>query len=154
MTGLVVLSLLLVTAGPLLPRPLRGYDHGVAMDLHLWRLPGKSLDNQDLYLTPAATSAWIDLVEYAARQGRFLQPTYAFRTHKQQVRIYRQNRRLAAPPGFSSHQRGVSLDINGMSKNGRRSSLFFWMAREAPAFGFTNDVKNEPWHWSFTEPAP
>lgn len=133
-------------------REATGYDRGQPTPVLLQRLPGKSLDGRELWLEHRAADAWGDLVEYAARSGHHLQPTYAFRDEGQQKRLYRQNPRLAARPGHSNHQLGLSLDVNGMSRRGKRTDLFFWMRREAERFGFVSDVGHEPWHFTFFGP--
>jgi hypothetical protein len=50
----------------------------------LTRIPGSDLQGRDLHLTPDAAEAWNELVVHAAKQGIFLQATYAHRDHDQQ----------------------------------------------------------------------
>lgn len=131
---------------------VRGWVRGQPVDIEVKRIPGRSLDGRELVLQKDAAGAWADLLEYALRNGVDLRPTYAFRTDEQQRRLKRRLPRLAAKVGWSTHQAGVSLDIDAMRRGRKKTSLFWWMVREAPAFGFVNDVRREPWHWSFQPP--
>jgi hypothetical protein len=37
-----------------------------------------------------------------------------------------------------------------VSTNGSYSSAAYkWLARHGRAYGFVNDVRGEPWHWTF-----
>lgn len=85
---------------------------------------------------------------------------------------------MAARPGFSTHQEGKSVDISGCIRyftqtevnklkpkarkniatsctelpDGRfmcKTILFWWLNRNAPEYGFHNDVEDEPWHWTY-----
>lgn len=58
-----------------------------------------------------------------------------------------------ADPGYSTHQSGVSVDINrahdDFTNNGKADGKTdTWLQVNAPRFGFVNDVKSEPWHWT------
>jgi LAS superfamily LD-carboxypeptidase LdcB len=54
---------------------------------------------------------------------------------------------LAARPGYSNHQGGVSMDIGGV--NGYGTSACRWLQANASRYGFVNDVAGESWHWTF-----
>lgn len=119
----------------------------------LVRVPGEDKDQIPIYLEPEAAEAWQDLLEYAARSGVELRLNYGFRTPEQQLRLYRKNRQLAARPGESDHELGISVDIAGTrerrGRGWRKTALFYWLRHEAPRFGFVNDVPGESWHWTF-----
>lgn len=34
-----------------------------------------------------------------------------------------------------------------------KTELYWWLKKNAPRYGFYNDVPKEPWHWSFDSPA-
>jgi LAS superfamily LD-carboxypeptidase LdcB len=54
---------------------------------------------------------------------------------------------LAAKPGYSNHQNGISVDIGGI--NGYGTKAFKWMQQNAGRYGFINDVRGEFWHWTY-----
>jgi|APLak6261678615_1056124.scaffolds.fasta_scaffold05450_1 peptidoglycan hydrolase-like protein with peptidoglycan-binding domain len=86
----------------------------------------------------------------ARRVGISLTPVSGFRTMAQQRALYAAYRagrgNLAARPGYSNHQGGLSVDI----KTGSYSSATYkWLARHGRQYGFVNDVRGEPWHWTF-----
>jgi LAS superfamily LD-carboxypeptidase LdcB len=79
----------------------------------------------------------------------------------------------AALPGYSTHEEGRSLDISGCTrllnkadleqipthcsnvsdeKVSCKTTLYWWLKKEAPKYGFYNDVPHEPWHWTFYQP--
>jgi len=55
---------------------------------------------------------------------------------------------MAARPGYSNHQGGISADIDTQGK-GRESPTYKWLAVNARRFGFVNDVESEAWHWTY-----
>ncbi|PZR14524.1 MAG: peptidase [Archangium gephyra] len=87
----------------------------------------------------------------AARAGITLHVNSGFRTMAQQRYLYdlyisgRGN--LAARPGYSNHQGGVSADIN--VPGGYGGATYRWLQANARSYGFVNDVGGEPWHWTF-----
>jgi peptidoglycan hydrolase-like protein with peptidoglycan-binding domain len=87
----------------------------------------------------------------AARAGINLTATSGFRTMAQQQELYRKylngTGNLAAKPGYSNHQNGISMDIGGIGSYS--SKAYNWMKANAANFGFVNDVKGEYWHWTF-----
>ena len=86
----------------------------------------------------------------ARRAGISLNVNSAFRTMAQQRSLYAAYRsgrgNLAARPGYSNHQGGLSADV---ATGGYGSRTYKWLARNARAHGFVNDVRGEPWHWTF-----
>lgn len=87
----------------------------------------------------------------ARRAGVTLSPVSGFRTMAQQRALYAAYRagrgNLAARPGYSNHQGGISVDVaTGSSYS---SASYRWLARHGRAYGFVNDVRGEPWHWTF-----
>lgn len=87
----------------------------------------------------------------ARRAGIDLVVTRGFRTMAEQQELYRKylngTGTLAAKPGYSSHQSGISVDIGGL--NGQGSSAYKWLQKHAGRYGFVNDAKGEFWHWTF-----
>lgn len=123
-----------------------GYADGRPFYVTLVDIPGRDIEGCQLRLQVDAAAAWLDLVEAAARDGIELRPTYAYRTQKQQKGIKRRNGRLAAKPGFSSHQAGLSVDVGGVRRN---KQMRKWLRANAPKFCFQHDVPRESWHITF-----
>ncbi|PZR07284.1 MAG: hypothetical protein DI536_27920 [Archangium gephyra] len=86
----------------------------------------------------------------ARRAGVSLSPNSGFRTMAEQKRLYALYKagrgNLAAKPGYSNHQGGVSVDIQ---TGGYSSKTYKWLAKNARQYGFVNDVRGEPWHWTY-----
>lgn len=60
----------------------------------------------------------------------------------------------AARPGHSTHQSGDSVDINRAQGDDPKTRAYdspmdLWLQHNAARFGFVNDVKDEPWHYTF-----
>lgn len=87
----------------------------------------------------------------AAKRGISLSATSGFRSMAEQRYLYnlylsgRGN--LAARPGYSNHQGGLSMDIGGV--NGYGTKAFNWLKANAGRYGFRNDVGGEFWHWTY-----
>jgi peptidoglycan hydrolase-like protein with peptidoglycan-binding domain len=121
-----------------------GYVNGVPR-----RIRVSSIGNGKMMRTDAA-AAFNKMKAAARRAGVTLTPVSGFRTMAQQRSLYaaylagRGN--LAARPGYSNHQGGVSVDISTGSYS---SSTYRWLARHGRAYGFVNDVRGEHWHWTY-----
>jgi LAS superfamily LD-carboxypeptidase LdcB len=109
------------------------------------------------------------MADAAAKEGLPLKVNTAFRSMEHQKRLfqayvkalaaYERKERLNKPakvakPGFSTHQSGISVDINrangdDLSTAVPDSPTDKWLAANAARFGFVNDVKSEPWHWTY-----
>ncbi|MFP2903680.1 D-alanyl-D-alanine carboxypeptidase family protein [Pyxidicoccus sp. 3LFB2] len=87
----------------------------------------------------------------AAKAGINLSATSGFRSMAQQQALYQKylngTGNLAARPGYSNHQNGISMDVGGI--NGYGSKAYNWLANNAAKYGFKNDVKGEHWHWTY-----
>lgn len=122
-----------------------GYVNGVAKKIRVAPIGnGKSLRSD-------AAAKFNQMKAAARRAGVTLTPVSGFRTMAQQRALYAAYRagrgNLAARPGYSNHQGGRSVDV---STNGSYSSAAYkWLARHGRAYGFVNDVRGEPWHWTF-----
>lgn len=130
---------------------LSGWKGGERVPFAASEVPGSDLDGRRLFLRVEAARAFQDLLEHALRSGVLLEPTYAHRTYAQQQRLHRRSPRKAARPGYSDHQQGLSIDLANTTHRGRPTRLYRWLQREAPRFGFYNNVPGEPWHWTWRE---
>lgn len=99
-----------------------------------------------------AADAYNAMAQAAARDGLNLVVNSAFRSRAEQARLYAMYQagtgNLAAPPGYSTHEGGLSADID-MKQQGRAAAAYVWLAANARRFGFVNDVASEPWHWTY-----
>lgn len=139
-----------------------GYKHGRPTFVALARIPGNDLSDKKMFLAVDAREAWVDLLSSAAQAGFYIKVNYAFRTHAQQKKLARTNKKFASIPGWSPHQQGLAIDLNNCTKvvkNKRgkkvviKTPLFYWLKKNAPRFGFYNTIKYEPWHWEYVAPS-
>jgi len=90
--------------------------------------------------------AFLEMADAARKAGLELQVSSGFRTHDEQVELFRLYRLgmgpLASRPGTSNHQSGHALDIETHSLPVR-----LWLRRNARRFGFLRTVPSERWHW-------
>lgn len=49
---------------------------------------------------------------------------------------------VAASPGHSNHGLGMSIDIHG-------GAIQTWMKKYGKTYGWVNDVRSEPWHFTY-----
>jgi len=131
---------------------VRGYENGEPKPLYVSSILQKR-KAKTLLLSRDASDNFREMVVQAAKDGFHLDVLSAFRTHGEQHRMKRQRGDLAAPPGWSNHQMGLSIDVGGTTRimQGKRyrTILYWWMKRNAKRYGFYNDVEAEPWHWTF-----
>lgn len=79
--------------------------------------------------------------EYQSRGGTTpINVNSAYRSPEKQAELYKQNPRLAAPPGRSSHNYGLAIDIDraGANELDRMGLL--------GKYGFNRPINKEPWH--------
>lgn len=98
-----------------------------------------------------AAKAFKAMQEAAARQGINLSATSGFRSMGEQQALYQKylngTGNLAARPGYSNHQGGVSMDVGGVGGYG--TSAYNWLKSNAAQYGFRDDVVGEFWHWTY-----
>lgn len=146
----------------LLPeRTIVGYSRNVAQRLQAIEIDG--------FLVEKYTAYDFLLMRRAAKRANIaLNISSAFRSHAEQTRIYNarytngvlnvdgQRKGKAARPGYSTHQTGKSLDIQvGLTvaalAAGATTPTYLWLKTNAKLYGFENDVRSEPWHWTHKE---
>lgn len=121
-----------------------GYIRGIKSDIDLDSIGG------GFYLQKTAAAAFNRMFEVANKSGFVLRPNYAFRNMTQQKLLWARKQageltQAVAKPGFSTHQSGLSVDLQVASAPG----LLDWLKANAAQFGFVNDVASEPWHWTY-----
>ena len=132
---------------------VKAYKEGAPYRLSVSTIHQKSVDGESLYLDTMVADKYNEMQAAAAKDGFFLKVTTAFRTHKHQRKLKRRKGELAAKPGWSTHQQGLSVDISGTTRKIKgkryRTILYWWLIRNGKKYGFYNDVEEEPWHWTF-----
>jgi LAS superfamily LD-carboxypeptidase LdcB len=139
--GCVVLPLVALRRS----KTVTGYQNGKAVPLTVEDIGG------GFYLAEGAAGAWLAMLEAAERAGIKLFVNTAFRANDEQLRLYQLWKdgkgNLAAAPGYSNHQMGLSVDIGGVGSY--QSAAYAWLSANARRFGFVNDVSGEYWHWTW-----
>ncbi len=100
-------------------------------------------------ITLDSVENYFKLKEAAAAKNLNLEVTSGFRTFAKQAQLFdlsHHGGNTAAPAGASNHQHGQAFDLNTQDMG---SSLYKWMTKNAPKFGFIRTVNGEPWHWEF-----
>jgi peptidoglycan hydrolase-like protein with peptidoglycan-binding domain/LysM repeat protein len=113
--------------------------HGKTTTVNLAKISGGKELRTD------AAAAYNRMAADAAAAGVNLYVTSAFRTNAEQAALYRDKPNLAAKPGHSNHEGGLSVDIS-VANNQKALN---WLRANAGKYGFREDVKNEPWHWTY-----
>ncbi len=141
LTAMAILVSLGAGAGAASARSAVGYVSGTKTKVKLTAVNGAELEVR----TAAAFRA---MAKAARKRGVKLAINSGFRSHAQQVRLYRDYRRgagnLAARPGYSNHQSGRALDIYITNKK-----TLAWLKTHAAAYGFHRTVPGEAWHWEY-----
>lgn len=126
-------------------RRVTGYVNGSPRSIRV-----SSVGNGEFLRTDAAAS-YKKMLDAARRAGVSLYSISGFRSMSEQRYLYNLWKsgqgNLAAPPGYSNHQGGVSMDIGGVGNYGTRA--YNWLRNNAGRFGFVNDVAGEYWHWTY-----
>lgn len=127
-----------------------------------------------IYLRRETAEAWRSMVTAAHKEGVGLVPISGHRTKTYQKNLFdrAQKRygsaqaaaRWVAPPGFSEHHTGYTLDLGDESRpetdvetSFEGTPAFAWLQNNAATFGFElsfpkgnpQGVSHEPWHWRY-----
>lgn len=126
-------------------RSAQGYANGRAVTIDLASVGNGKFMQRD------AAGAFLAMQKAAAAEGVNLQVISGFRTMEEQTELYNLyvagKGNLAARPGYSNHQQGLSADLN---TGGWLTPAYRWLLGNASRFGFRNDVKTEHWHWTWS----
>ena len=134
--------------------------------------PTREAVSENIYMHPEAAAALEDLFEAAAQDGITLYATSGYRSYSTQKAIFerklermdeKQANASVAKPGYSEHQTGLAMDIEGETTKGTGLTEAFgespegiWTAEHCAEYGFiirypkgkTNITGYiyEPWH--------
>ncbi|MDY7232740.1 M15 family metallopeptidase [Hyalangium rubrum] len=103
------------------------------------------------YMRADAAKNFMAMQKAAKAAGINLTATSGFRSMEEQKVLYQKylngTGNLAAKPGYSNHQNGISMDIGGIG--GYNTKAYNWLKNNAAKYGFKNDVAGEHWHWTY-----
>lgn len=121
-----------------------GYTDGNPFPITVVHIDGKPVEKD------TANAYWV-MRQAAAADGVDIHIVSGFRTYAEQQYLYNcwincncNNCNLAAPPGYSNHQSGHALDLNTGAPG-----VYNWLASHGGAYGFTETVPSENWHWEW-----
>lgn len=108
----------------------------------------QSIGVGDHKMQPAAAESVRKMIADARSQGVHIGVNDSYRDFDEQVDTAKRkglygHGGLAAVPGTSNHGLGLSVDLQLDSKGQA------WMARNGSRYGMVNDVRGEPWHWTY-----
>ncbi len=129
----------------------------------------------EVLMRRSAAQAFKGMQTAARAEGLLLMPVSGFRDLSRQRRLFfaeaaernqsvRERARTCAPPGYSEHHTGFSLDVGDGAHHESQLELRFkdteafqWLVKNAARFHFElsfppgnrQHVAYEPWHWRF-----
>lgn len=127
---------------------LIGYKDGKPLVFQASYLGIDSSGNQ-LFLEQSAAINFKVMQAYAKLDGINLVINYAYRDKQTQKYLYRTSKRLAAKPGYSPHQSGIAVDIDGVVLKKHKTKIYWWLYQNSKKFGFFQTIKHEPWHFEW-----
>ena len=134
--------------------------------------PTEEALGENIYMRPEAASALEALVDGAAQEGITLYATSGYRSYSTQKAIFdrklekmteAQANKSVAKPGYSEHQTGLAMDVEGETTKGTGLTAAFgdspegiWLAENCTDYGFIirypegkssiTGYVYEPWH--------
>lgn len=134
--------------------------------------PTKEAYSENIYMQPEAAVALEELFDGAAQEGLTLYATSGYRSYSTQKAIYQRKveatsekvaSEVVAKPGYSEHQTGLAMDVEGETTKGiglveafGESPEGIWLAEHCHEYGFIirypKDKTHitgyiyEPWH--------
>jgi D-alanyl-D-alanine carboxypeptidase len=130
-----------------------------------------TFEQRKIYVTAATRTAFLEMAEAAAADGIRLLVDSGYRSVGYQRAIYRKRlaegldfaeiSRSVAPPGYSEHMLGCTLDLVPSDWSFKGTPADKWLGVNAERFGFVqsypaNNPKGfawEPWHWKYLAPS-
>jgi len=140
----------------------------LAVRERLVRVPDEyCFEDYGIYIDSAARGAFVLMAETAKADSIFLILDSGYRSARYQEKII--TRRMAegekfadivryvAPPGYSEHETGYTIDLVPSDPSFAKTSAYKWLMENAGNFGFiesspkdsTGLMPWEPWHWSY-----
>lgn len=122
-----------------------------------------------IYLREDAWEYFITMAFKAYRDGVYLVVNSGYRSSHTQTKIvekrlaqgrsFRSIARSVAPPGYSEHMLGTTIDLS-LGGNYKSNPTYQWLKAHGEDFGFTESYTEasgsgivwEPWHWRWRRP--
>lgn len=103
--------------------------------------------------TPTVARQWGLMADHFEHDlDKLLYASEGYRNYERQVALKRAQEAgsgvLAAVPGTSNHGEAIAIDV-GSGVGVQTGREYAWMAAHAAAYGFSNDVTSEGWHWHY-----
>jgi D-alanyl-D-alanine carboxypeptidase len=137
-------------------------------------------DEGKIRLRKRPAAAWQAMVDAASREGVLLVPVSGFRDVKRQRELFFDDGAtlgqmpaarsyMCAPPGYSEHHTGYSLDVGDGERRDTKLDLkfkdtpaFAWLVANAARHHFemsfpegnAQGISYEPWHWRWVGDTP
>lgn len=134
----------------------------------LARVPSEyCFEDYRIYMGREARDAFVLMADSAGTDSVFLILDSGYRSARYQEKIILSRMaegekfadivRYVAPPGYSEHETGCTIDIVPSDPSFARTSAYGWLKENAGRFGFfesspkdiTGLMPWEPWHWSY-----
>ena len=132
--------------------------------------PTREEISENIYMRPEAAQALEELFAGAKEAGLTLYATSGYRSYSTQQAIFKRkgdpNSKSVAKPGYSEHQTGLAMDVEGETTRGTGLTEAFgsspegiWLAEHCHEYGFIvrypsdkediTGVMYEPWHFRY-----
>ncbi len=142
----------------------------IAMPEQLVPLPQQlTFEDYRIYVLPQTCEAFVKMAEAARRDSIELIADSGFRSPAFQRSIIRRRMEKGdrfekvlesvAPPGYSEHHTGRTLDLCPSEARFAFSDAYHWLKEHAPEYGFFETLPEDPaapltwesWHWTYLD---
>lgn len=117
----------------------------------------KPIDSDGHYLRPDAADSFVQMrADCLTATGQDIPVSTAYRDNDYQTQLYIADPIHAAKPGYSNHQAGVALDLNGLdsTKSNYNRTREQWITENCEKYGWSRTGLKfkavEPWHLDYT----
>ncbi len=152
------------------PDPWKGRKIGEKPNMSALRqIPvAYTLDQSKLYIHEKALEAFVEMAQSAKEDDVHLQVHSGFRSKNYQQKIFSKLMaggrtwkdlvRYVAPPGYSEHMLGFSVDLYPSNWQFASTKAYEWLKEHGESFGFSETYPQfgqegypwEAWHWRFS----
>jgi D-alanyl-D-alanine carboxypeptidase len=126
-----------------------------------------TFENRKIYVTPETRDAFVEMARSAALDGVTLLVDSGYRSPAYQRKIYQRKMEEGddfyaiahgvAPPGYSEHMLGTTLDLVPSKWTFNNTSADKWLQENGARFSFSQSYPEktelgfawEPWHWKY-----
>ncbi|MBE9520880.1 MAG: M15 family metallopeptidase [Proteobacteria bacterium] len=126
-----------------------------------------TFENRKIYVTPETRNAFVEMARAAALDGVILLVDSGYRSPAYQRKIYQRKMQEGddfyaiahgvAPPGYSEHMLGTTLDLVPSKWTFNNTPADKWLQENGARFSFSQSYPEktefgfawEPWHWKY-----